>query len=302
VEQFAAKFDYFLFDCDGVLWYGAKQIGQAFRNIEYLESLGKKCYFVTNSSLISRNDLAAKISNDEFRYKNVKLDHLYPSATLAALYVKQNIPDCIKVNCIGSKGMKDEMRQHGFHLIQDFPTPEITTEQIDSYQVDPEVKAVVQGMDVQITYAKLAIASVYIQKGAKWVTTNEDPHGVSATGLRVPGNGQYVAQLAEGLKDPSGKGLICDKVCAGKPNPGIVDIIRKHHNIPESDLPKMVMIGDNCQTDIALGNNAGIASCLVLTGVVQDKEEAYMWAARDPSYKPTYILRSFGDKIQAPKM
>ena len=58
IEQFAQKFDYFLFDCDGVLWYGAKQIGQAFRNIEYLESLGKKVYFVTNSSLISRDDLA----------------------------------------------------------------------------------------------------------------------------------------------------------------------------------------------------------------------------------------------------
>ena len=58
LEQFASKFDYFLFDCDGVLWYGAKQIGQAFRNIEYLESIGKKVYFVTNSSLISREDLA----------------------------------------------------------------------------------------------------------------------------------------------------------------------------------------------------------------------------------------------------
>ena len=51
------------------------------------------------------------------------------------------------------------------------------------------MKAVVQGMDTKITYAKLALASVYIQKGAKWITTNEDPHGVSAKGLRVPGNG-----------------------------------------------------------------------------------------------------------------
>ena len=146
--------------------------------------------------------------------------------------------------------------------------------------------AVVQGMDNQVTYSKLALASVYIQKGAKWVTTNEDTHGVSASGLRVPGNGQFVAMLAEGLKDPSGNGLICEKVCAGKPNPGIVDIIRKEHGIPESHLSKMVMIGDNCQTDIALGNNAGIASCLVLTGVVQDQEEAMNWAKQDARYKP----------------
>ena len=91
-------------------------------------------------------------------------------------------------------------------------------------------------------------------------------------------------------------------MCAGKPNPGIVDIIRKHHNIPESEMHKMVMIGDNCQTDIALGNNANIASVLVLTGVVQDREEAHRWAQRDPAYRPTYILESFGAKISEARM
>jgi 4-nitrophenyl phosphatase len=162
VEQFAQKFDYFLFDCDGVLWYGQKQIGQAFRNIEYLESIGKKVYFVTNSSLISRDDLARKISNEVFRYKNVKLDHLYPSATLAALYVKQNLPDCSKVCCIGGKGMKDELLKHGFSIAEDYSSPNINTEQLDNFVVDPEVGAVIQGMDTHVTYSGLAIASIYI--------------------------------------------------------------------------------------------------------------------------------------------
>ena len=62
-------------------------------------------------------------------------------------------------------------------------------------------------------------------------------------------------------------------------------------------MSKFVMIGDNCQTDIALGNNAKIASVLVMTGVVQDRQEANNWAKRDATFKPTYILNSFGDKI-----
>jgi len=33
------------------------------------------------------------------------------------------------------------------------------------------------------------------------------------------------------------------------------------------------MIGDRPDTDIALGHNAGIASCLVLTGVVTNEEQ-----------------------------
>jgi hypothetical protein len=58
--------------------------------------------------------------------------------------------------------MKDEMREHGFELLEDYPEKSITTEQIDKYVVDTDVKAVVQGMDNMITYSKLALASVYI--------------------------------------------------------------------------------------------------------------------------------------------
>ena len=79
-------------------------------------------------------------------------------------------------------------------------------------------------------------------------------------------------------------------MCTGKPNPGIVDIIRKHHDSPVEDLRKMVMIGDNCQTDIALGNNAGISSCLVMTGVVKDEEQAVQMAEQNEDFKPDYIL------------
>lgn len=192
VNEFADKFDYFLFDCDGVLWYGSKQIGQAFRNIEYLESLGKKVFFVTNSSLISRETMAKKLTNAEFGYKNLKMDHLYPSATLSALYVKQKLPHCKKVKCIGMKPLKDELKSHGLEVVEDnldrFSSG-ISSEQLDQIKIDPEVGAVVQGLDQAITYAKLAVASLYIQSGAKWITTNEDPHGVTAKGLRCPGNG-----------------------------------------------------------------------------------------------------------------
>ena len=190
------------------------------------------------------------------------------------------------------------MMEHGFSLAADYPSINITTEEIDAFKVDPEVKAVVQGLDSTVTYSKLTLASVYLQKGAKWITTNEDTHGVSASGLRIPANGQYVSALAEGLKDPSGNGLICERICAGKPNPQIIDLIMKEHKIPKSDLSKMVMIGDNCQTDIALGNNAGISSCLVLTGMVKNEEEAINWAKQDSKYRPTFIMKSFGDKFE----
>ena len=59
VKQLAELYDIFLFDCDGVLWHGAdRHEGEAFRNIEWLESKGKRVYFVTNNSSISRDTMA----------------------------------------------------------------------------------------------------------------------------------------------------------------------------------------------------------------------------------------------------
>ena len=85
----AQKYDYFFFDCDGVLWHGERKMeGQAFRNIEWLESIGKKVFFVTNHGGLSRQSMMAKMQTDVFQYKNTKIDHLYPAATLSAQYVK----------------------------------------------------------------------------------------------------------------------------------------------------------------------------------------------------------------------
>ena len=85
VRQLADKYDYFMFDCDGVLWHGdAVHIGQAFRNIEWLESLGKKCFFVTNGSQNSRDSMAEKMKGKVFKYKNAEISKLYPASTIAA--------------------------------------------------------------------------------------------------------------------------------------------------------------------------------------------------------------------------
>lgn len=184
------------------------------------------------------------------------------------------MPDIKKVWCLGMPPMIEEFNSHelecigGTSSLPQFDQKQLTYDELDDYELDPEVGCVVQGLDHSINNSKLAIALKYVQKCGKWVVTNEDTCGVTQIGNRLPGNGMYVAALEYGLKRPDGNGLICEKVCAGKPNPVVIDIIRKEHSIPDSDLNKMVMIGDNPATDIALANNAGIASCLVMSGVV----------------------------------
>ena len=129
-----------------MLWYGQKQIGQAFRNIEYLESIGKKIFFVTNSSKISRAEMGTKLTNGIFGYKNLKMDHLYPSSSLASLYIKQNLPNCKKVWVIGSDSLKEELQLNGIELADEYPEFDatgISSEQLDKFVIDKDVGAVV---------------------------------------------------------------------------------------------------------------------------------------------------------------
>ena len=67
VRELASKYEVFLFDCDGVLWHGDEiHIGQAFRNIEWLESIGKKCFFITNTGSLSRPSMVKKMESSVF--------------------------------------------------------------------------------------------------------------------------------------------------------------------------------------------------------------------------------------------
>ena len=36
LPELAEKYQYFIFDCDGVLWHGNNHIGKSFRNVEWL--------------------------------------------------------------------------------------------------------------------------------------------------------------------------------------------------------------------------------------------------------------------------
>ena len=55
------------------------------------------------------------------------------------------------------------------------------------------------------------------------------------------------------------------------------------------------MIGDRMDTDILFGNNSGVDTCLVFTGVTESAEDAQQKYESNPSLKPKYFMKSFGD-------
>jgi len=53
------------------------------------------------------------------------------------------------------------------------------------------------------------------------------------------------------------------------------------------------MIGDRMDSDITMGNRAGIATGLVLTGVTRSIDEVK--EATDGEMQPKYVLKMFGE-------
>lgn len=119
---------------------------------------------------------------------------------------------------------------------------------------------VVVGLDSQVTYETLAIATLAIQKGALFIGTNPDLNIPTERGL-MPGAGALNALLEAATR--------VKPVFIGKPNAIIMNKSLEVLGIQRSEA---VMVGDNYLTDIMAGIQNDIATILVTTGFTRPEE------------------------------
>jgi 4-nitrophenyl phosphatase len=87
------------------------------------------------------------------------------------------------------------------------------------FTLDPDVAAVVCGLDTKMNYTKISKAFQYLTRNSDclFIATNEDSTYPSADGL-LPGAGSISAPLRYALgKDP---------ICTGKPSSTMLDCIK----------------------------------------------------------------------------
>jgi HAD superfamily hydrolase (TIGR01450 family) len=155
---------------------------------------------------------------------------------------------------------------------------------IDHYRTVPinnDVQAVIVGLDTKFNYHKLAMANLHLQAGgtrtpAKFIATNADAYDMVA-GFLMPGAGALVNAILTSLNNENGSQRTDYPEVTGKPNPFAVDLILRDNGMDMKDeavRSRMIMIGDRLDTDIKFGANAGIDTCLVLTGCTRSTEHA----------------------------
>ncbi|MCL1631110.1 TIGR01457 family HAD-type hydrolase [Sporolactobacillus sp. CPB3-1] len=251
------NYDAFLLDLDGTVYWGQKEIPEAVDFIKKLKNKGLRYLFVTNNSTRTKEMVADQLSG--FGIPCTPDDVLTTSIATAS-YIKSRKPDA-HVLYIGEQGLKQAMETAGFSYDEEHPD------------------FVAFGMDRQITYEKYAKACLAVRSGAVLVSTNPDVALPNERGL-VPGNGALtsVISVSTGVRP----------IFIGKPEPIIIEMALEKLGTTKAHT---LMIGDNYDTDIMAGINAGLDTLLVHTGVTSQA------ALKTKRVQPTYALESLSEWV-----
>eukprot|EP00929_Paragymnodinium_shiwhaense_P091772 TRINITY_DN51673_c0_g2_i1.p1 TRINITY_DN51673_c0_g2~~TRINITY_DN51673_c0_g2_i1.p1 ORF type:complete len:324 (+),score=50.62 TRINITY_DN51673_c0_g2_i1:69-1040(+) len=293
VEALLRDYDAFLFDCDGTLYHAGTLIPHVGEAIAHLRSLGKKVFFVTNTSSRSSSQLQSKLTTMGVPCEEAEC---VPSGVFTANYVKRTHPDARRVYVIGGQGLCDELHKVGIDTdggpVEDATAfTETQFEALATSVASEHFDGVVVGFDTGLNYHKIAKSSLVFQKhpGAFFYATNDDLND-RLGGALLPASGCLLPALEaacgcaherKGKAAPYG----VKATSLGKPNPDFARLIAEWNGL---DLSKAVMVGDRLDTDIEMGNRAGMGSCFVLTGVHDLSEISKR------GVEPTSILPSVG--------
>ena len=267
------RYDYFFFDCDGVIWEGVRPVPGSIDTLKRLELMGKKVFFVTNNSTHTQEDVAKKAKSMGY---DCKPEQVFSTAKATALYLKKKHPHVRKVYLIGQTAFRRELEKLGLAVVHmdDFPQQNIhSLEQLKSLRPEPGIDAVVVGYQFSFNYLSAYYGSMCVQNGAVLIGSNPDRALSLRDGIIMPGCGPFISFLESA----------CGKQAevVGKPGSFFFEWAQDEHHM---DVRRCLMTGDNLETDIAFAHNTGMDSLLVLSGVTTAV------TLRTSPIQPTYTL------------
>lgn len=292
------QYDYFLFDCDGVIWLGDHLLPSAAETIDLLKQLNKTVIFVTNNSSKSRADYVKKFS--KLGIKEIVKGEIFGSSFALAVHVEKvlQLPKNKKVWVLGEHGIEQELAELGYTTIGG--TDKALTQ--DGVEFDPEspflnhldadVGCVVAGLGLTLNYLKLSVTLQYLLKDNKsipFIATNLDLT-FPMKGKLMIGAGLVIELVAYAA------GRQPDAIC-GKPNQAMMNTIKELNPGLRESPRKGLMIGDRFNTDMKFGREGGLDTLLVLTGI--ETEETVLSQLADVA--PTYYASKLGDLYELTK-
>ncbi len=257
--NFLAKYDYFIFDLDGTIYRGEHLIPNADRVVNQLKSINKKIVFVSNKTTGTANDYYDLLKNWGL---NVEENEIINSTIVASRYLNQNFKGKVFF-AIGEDSFINEIEKSSLKYST---TPE-------------EINILLVTLDRTLNYKKLEIAARALENGARFFAANIDDTCPVDDGEVIDAGSTISA-----LQKRTHRKL---ELHFGKPSEFMFNEIKNHLQFIPS---KTLLIGDRLETDIRMGNEFGIDTVLVHTGVKY-------FPNGTENILPTYQLNSVFDLI-----
>ena len=260
-----------IFDQDGTLFVGDEALPGAVETVATLRERGKKVIFVTNKPLFPREQYAQKLTRLGIA---AEPQEIATSGHVMAYYLATHHPQAA-VYVIGEENLKVEMRAQGVNVLPEF------MEQSALEVIRPSgVDIVVVAFDRTLNYRKLNTAYQALLNGALFFATNPDK-ACPMPGGGIPDAGGTIAALTH----MTGRSL---DLLAGKPSPIMAQVAMEMMGLPSQCC---LMVGDRLETDMAMGQLAGMQTAVVLTGATTRTQAE----TADPA--PDFILESVADLL-----
>jgi NagD protein len=247
-----------LMDMDGVLVREEQAIAGADRFIAHLRSREIPFLVLTNNSIYTPRDLAARLAGSGLE---VPEQSIWTSALATGRFLDSQRPGG-SAFVIGESGLTTALHATGYTL----------TDRSPDYVVLGETRT--------YSFERITRAIRLIAEGARFIATNPDPTGPSTAGP-VPATGSLAALISRATG--------VEPYFVGKPNPLMM---RSALNAIDAHSETSAMIGDRMDTDIVSGLEAGMETILVLTGVTTLTD-----AERFP-FRASQIIESVAELIE----
>jgi 4-nitrophenyl phosphatase len=245
----------YLIDLDGTMYKGTERIEAASDFVKRLRKKDIPYLFVTNNSSRTPAQVAEKLRGFDIPAEE---ELVFTTGQATANYIYDRNKDA-SIYLIGEEGIRTALEEKGFEYAQE------------------HADYVVIGIDRELTYEKLAIACLAVRNGAVFLSTNADVALPTERGF-MPGNGSITAVVSVSTQTKP--------IFIGKPESIIMEQALKVLGTSKNET---LMVGDNYDTDITAGMNAGMDTLLVHTGVTTRE----MLSGYDR--RPTYSIDSLDE-------
>jgi HAD superfamily hydrolase (TIGR01450 family) len=246
-------------DLDGTVYRGGKLLPGAQSGIATLREAGLDVLFFSNNPVKDGVAYAGSLSE---RGIPASPDEACSSAVVTTDYLtSQHAAD--EILCLGSTGLREQLRSAGLELTD-----------------DPErCDVLVVSWTPEFAYEDMQDALDAVDEETVFLGTDPDRTFPMDDGKLVPGSGAVIGAVAAVVgRDPD--------AVLGKPSEIALEFALERLDVPAR---QCLVVGDRLDTDIAMGERAGMTTALVSTGVTDYPDLAAS------QYRPDYVLDGLGD-------